>query len=290
MTNIQPRNQDGNRLRQRLARKGTMRIGTWNTRSMANKTTEIPAEIKICNLDIVVISENKKKGQGSEVLSGYLHFWSGVNKSQTAQAGASILVKLNLKQFITDYSYVSERCMTLTMKMYGHETQIIAVYAPTEGSNIQIKDSFYEEISSILSKTKKHTDIILAGDINAKLKCETGNKVVGKFAEGEYNDSGERIVELCNQYQLKIANTFFQHKEIHRYTWERPSMNQKSILDYIIVKQLSLSKVYDCRVKRGANCGTDHHLVVATIVYSYEHSPRSLVTSDHSDNERHLRK
>lgn len=28
----------------------------------------------------------------------------------------------------------------------------------------------------------------------------------------------------------------------------------------------------DCRVKRGANCGSDHHLVVSDVVYSYSHN------------------
>lgn len=46
-------------------------------------------------------------------------------------------------------------------------------------------------------------------------------------------------------------------------------MNQRSIIDYIIVRQRTSFKIYDCRVKRGANCGTDHHLLLATFVSQY---------------------
>jgi hypothetical protein len=53
----------------------------------------------------------------------------------------------------------------------------------------------------------------------------------------EVNDNGDRLISLCKQYNLKISDTFYDHKNIHKFTWGRPTLNQKSILDYIIVKQ-----------------------------------------------------
>ena len=53
-------------------------------------------------------------------------------------------------------------------------------------------------------------------------------------------------------------NTFFQHREVHKYTWYRPSINQKSLSDLF-------SDVLDVRVKQGAELSTDHHLVVCSL-------------------------
>lgn len=264
-----PRKQDGSKLRQRLAMKRTMRLGTWNIRGISDKISEITSELKKYKLDIAVLSETKRKGKGNEEFDGYIYFWSGVNKYERARSGIAVLVKNHLKQFITDYNYISERILTVTLKVFGHETLIVAVYAPIDASDNQTKDQFYGTLSDILSRAKGHQDIIVAGDLNARIKGQEDSNVVGKFADELQNDSGNRLIEISSQYKLQLANTCFAHKDIHRYTWERPSMQQRSIIDYIIVKQNSRFKVFDARVMRGANCGTDHHLLVATLVYPF---------------------
>ena len=55
-------------------------------------------------------------------------------------------------------------------------------------------------------------------------------------------------------------NTFFQHKRIHKYTWYRDSMGQRSLIDLCIVSADLLSTVSDVRVKRGSEVSTNHHL------------------------------
>jgi hypothetical protein len=41
-------------------------------------------------MDIVALTETKKKGTGKEQQRNYLHFYSGVKKSKRANAGVSI--------------------------------------------------------------------------------------------------------------------------------------------------------------------------------------------------------
>ena len=63
-------------------------------------------------------------------------------------------------------------------------------------------------------------------------------------------------------------NTFFQHREVHKYTWYRPSMDQKSLIDFCIVSSDVFSDVLDVRVKRVAELSTDYHLVVCSLLLS----------------------
>ena len=83
------------------------------------------------------------------------------------------------------------------------------------------------------------------------------------------NNNGERLIELCTHTSLKIWNGFFNHKNIHKYTWEQHTKNLKTIINYIITKQDLKLKIQDVRAHRGPNCGTDHKLLVAKILFLY---------------------
>lgn len=246
-----------------------MIFGTWNAQGMNNKIIEILTEIKKQRVNIAVITETKKKGKGSEKCGEYLHFWSGVDKDQHAKSGVSILIEKSQKRYIKEYTYVSERIITVTTILYGIETIIIGVYAPTDDATQQVKERFYEQLSHVVNRVKSHQEIIVAGDLNARVGSRKNDEVVGEYGEDVVNGSGEMLIEFCKQYELKILNSFYSHKDIHKYTWERPSLNQKSIIDFFITRQRSGLRCHDCRVKRGANCGSDHYLLTSNIVWPY---------------------
>ena len=60
---------------------------------------------------------------------------------------------------------------------------------------------------------------------------------------------------------LFLANTFFQHKIIYRYTWRRrdESGEWKSMIDYIVVDDKWRKAV------RGIFEGSDHYVLLAKI-------------------------
>jgi hypothetical protein len=64
--NTKPRKADGDR-RPKL-RNGTLKFGTWNVRGCRNKMEEMIREVSKMKMDVVVLTETKKKGAGSETL------------------------------------------------------------------------------------------------------------------------------------------------------------------------------------------------------------------------------
>lgn len=48
--------------------------------------------------------------------------------------------------------------------------------------------------------------------------CRKNNKVIGPYGEKDFNDNGERMIELFHQYSLHIQNGVCKNKDIHRYT------------------------------------------------------------------------
>ena len=57
-------------------------------------------------------------------------------------------------------------------------------------------------------------------------------------------------------------NTYFEHRDVHKYTWYRETCGQRSLIDFAVVSADLRSQVMDVRVRRGAELSTDHHLVV----------------------------
>ncbi len=63
--------------------------------------------------------------------------------------------------------------------------------------------------------------------------------MVGKRGVDRANENGEHLVDVCAERGLFLANTFFQHKMIHRYRWRRREGGgeEKSLIDYIAVDE-----------------------------------------------------
>ena len=86
------------------------------------------------------------------------------------------------------------------------------------------------------------------GDLNGRTGHRVGSKVVGPFGEVVVNDNGSRLIELSEQNELKILNGFYQHRDIHKYTWVHPARGLRSIIDYAIVRQTTGMKVQQVKV------------------------------------------
>ena len=52
----------------------------------------------------------------------------------------------------------------------------------------------------------------ITGDWNAKVGSQETPGVTGKFGLGVRNEAGQRLIELCQENALVIANTLFQQQ------------------------------------------------------------------------------
>ncbi|GFS09471.1 craniofacial development protein 2-like [Elysia marginata] len=82
---------------------------------------------------------------------------------------------------------------------------------------------------------------------------------------GSINNNGERLVELCASNDLVIGGTLFEHPAIHKLTWYSPNGRDKNQIDHIAINNIWRKSLLDVRVKRGADVGSDHLLVIASI-------------------------
>jgi len=61
---------------------------------------------------------------------------------------------------------------------------------------------------------------MLIGDMNTRVGKNRFANIVGTNGEATLNSNGRTWTDFCTFNNLKIMNTFFKHKEIHKFTCE----------------------------------------------------------------------
>ena len=80
---------------------------------------------------------------------------------------------------------------------------------------------------------------------------------------GVQNETGQRLIEFCQENALVIANTFFQQYKRRLYTWTSPDGQHRNQIDYILCSQRWISSIQSAKTRPGADCGSDHELLIA---------------------------
>ena len=115
------------------------------------------------------------------------------------------------------------------------------------------------------------------GDMTAKVGRDNTKyeRTMEREGCGIINENGERLVEFCTNYDLVIGGTLFPHSDIHKMT--RYSSNERKI-GHFMINGTWQRLLIDVRVKRGADVGNDHHMVVVTLTWRNCNTPKSEVT------------
>ena len=102
----------------------------------------------------------------------------------------------------------------------------------------------------------------MIGDWNAKIGSQELPGVTGKFGLGVQNEAGQRLTEFCQENTLVRGNTFQEHKR-RLYTWTLPDSQYGNQIDYILCSQRWRSYIQSAKTRLGADCGSDHELLIA---------------------------
>ena len=113
---------------------------------------------------------------------------------------------------------------------------VIQVYAPTSNAEEAEAERFYEDLQDLLELTPQKDVLFIIGDWNAKVGSQETPGVTGKFGRGMLNETGQRLIEFCQENALVIANTLLQHKR-RLYTWTSPDGQHQNQIDYILCSQ-----------------------------------------------------
>ena len=79
------------------------------------------------------------------------------------------------------------------------------------------------------------------------------------------NTWSNRQIWPCQENALVIANTLFQQHKRRLYTWTSSDIQYRNQVDYIRCSQRWRSSIESAKTRLGADCGTDHELLIAKL-------------------------
>ena len=108
---------------------------------------------------------------------------------------------------------------------------------------------------------------ILLGDFNAKVGRENIFKPTfrNESLHWDSNDNGVRIVNFATSKNLVVKSSMFPHRNIQKYTSTAPDGQTHNQFDHVLIDRIWHSSILGVRSFTGADCGTDHYLVVAKV-------------------------
>lgn len=223
-------------------------------------------EVDNYHLDIVGLQETRWPFNGKLNSKSHTLYYSGCDDGNH-YAGVGIAVRKTLTESVITFEPVNERLCYIRLKGRFQNMSVICFYAPTEDADDDMKDLFYDNLDQLMTNIPDYDIKIILGDANAKVGNEPSLKQYtgGNSLHDTTNENGMRLISFASSKNLKIMSTAFPRKNIHKVTWVSPNGMVKNQIDHVLIEDRHKSCITDIRSKRGAECGTDHYLVVIKV-------------------------
>ncbi|XP_050684118.1 craniofacial development protein 2-like [Leptidea sinapis] len=227
---------------------------------MNEKLDEIFELMNERKLDVLCVNETKCKGKEILTRGPFTEIWSGVPDEEHGSNGVGILLSERMSECMREYECVSPRLIWVRLKVGLTPLFLVGVYAPDSSHSKAVRQEFWEQTREVLLLRKLNERIVMLGDFNARVE-------VKRDGYENVNDNGVYLLDICVEMGLSVMNTWFQHKMIHMYTWQKKEGNVvlRSMIDLVIVDERMKIKVVDTRAYRGPDVATDHYLVISRI-------------------------
>ena len=247
----------------------SLRIGSWNVRTLyeAGKCKQALSEMHRNKLDILGISEShwtqfgqKRFQTGEEIL------FSGKDQGPHRE-GIALILRKTAKKTLRGWEAQGSRIIMASLSTTNKRINmnIVQIYAPTNDEE-EKKDN-YNKLQAVIEGLPNKDLNIIMGDANAKVgEDNTGyEETMGKHGVGQMIENGERFANICSFNRLVIGGTIFPHKKIHKATWVSPDQRTENQIDHFSISRKFRRLLEDKRVLRGADIGSDHHLLLAIL-------------------------
>ena len=182
------------------------------------KTAVLNKELKSLNVDTAALQEKRLSESGTLKEEDYTFYWQGKGSDKQSEHGVGLAVRNSLRNTVEPGSNGSERLLALRLSTSTGPVILVSAYAPTLSSTPNTKDEFYKTFASIISSTPSNEQIVLLGDLNARVGREhdTWPSYLRSFDVGSMNENGQRLLELCTYHNVCMANTYFKAKSQHK--------------------------------------------------------------------------
>ena len=110
----------------------------------------LSSELKSLNIGIAALFGVRRPDSG-EIMAGYTYNWSGHSDGHHAQ-GVVIAVSKKLIPMVIEVTPVNEHIMRLRIHHFLGVFSLVCVYAPSEASDLTVKDAFAATLESVVDQ------------------------------------------------------------------------------------------------------------------------------------------
>ena len=226
------------------------------------KLEAVKQEMATVNVNILGISELKWTGMGEFNSDDHYIYYCG--QESLRRNGVAIMVKKRVRNAVLGCNLKNDRMISVHFQGKPFNITVIQAYVPTSNAEEAEVEQFYEDLQDFLEVTPPKKDVFfIIEDWNAKIGSQETPGVTGKFGLGVRNEAGQRLIEFCQENTQVIANTLFQQHKRRLYAWTSPDGQHQNQIDYILCSQRWRSSIQSAKTRLGADCGSDHELLVA---------------------------
>ena len=146
-------------------------------------------------------------GGGCRYILNHKLWWS---EGEESLNGVGVVVGENLIDKVIEVGRHGDKIIKLKLVL-GIIYNFISAYAPQVGRPREEKERFWIQLSEVMEKIADAEKIIISGDLNGHVGDKRGGfeRVLGKYTYGQRNDEGMDILEFCQTFDLRIANSIF---------------------------------------------------------------------------------
>ena len=170
------------------------------------------------NINILGISELKWTGK----FNSDDHYIYYCRQESLRRNGVATIVNKQVWNAVLGCSLKNDRVILVHFQGKPFYITAIQLYTPTTDAEEAEVDQFYENLWHLLELTPKKDVLFITEDWNLKVGSQKIPRITGKFSLGVQNEAGQRLIKICQEDMLVIANTLFQKCKRQLYTWTSP--------------------------------------------------------------------
>ena len=249
--------------------KKEVRISTLNVQTLRTdeKVHELVASAEKFSQDVICIQEHRFMHEDLPTKEHTIGSWKLItcsawkNKANAAIGGIGILLNTRAYSSISSIEIITNRIMITTF--HGNpQTTLICCYSPTNVSDEDEVDNFYEALESITKQIPKHNMLIIGGDFNSHLGKLDSFK--NSFQQ-QTNRNGSKMKDYLLANNLVCLNTTFMKRIGQLWTHKSPNGSHAQ-LDYILINRKWRNSAKNCRAYNSfVSVSSDHRIVTAQI-------------------------
>lgn len=261
-----------------LRPKKSITVATFNVRTLSSdcKVQELVANAEQYNIDVICLQEHRHYHEEVDIRYQNIGKWTLITSSATKNSinatigGVGFLVSPKAKAALNYVSKVSSRIIMASFNSNPALTTI-SCYSPTNCSDVDDVEAFYEDLTDTVSNLPKHNMLLIGGDFNAQL----GRQDHRFSFHPQTNRNGAFLDSILTQFNLQATNTLFQKRRGKLWTINYGNGSRGQI-DFILVNRKWLNSITNCEAYSSfESVNSDHRIVSANIRLSVRaHKPK----------------